>query len=230
MSNVGARQVGEFIPQRPIIRSSRNPLDKATIVSVYPKPFKYEAFTVFPGQFTVNPGTFEKPGLTVIDPTSWFKDVHEEQPMLEIPVSATQLAHSIITDSCTGLLAASVDGPMPGLFFSPGVVTEAELKIKFKNNVLEAKNKQDAWFRILVRLADSLWARGNGNPLVIWDEMRLAAQELGLDKPWIKDYQAQELIKCFACGNLRNPEYPVCSVCKVLDPKHPLAKDLQFAK
>ncbi len=230
MSNFGARQVGEFIQQRPIIRSSRNPLDKATIISIYPKELHYEAYTIFPGKFVVEPGTFDKPSVTLIDPTSWFKDVHEDQPMLEIPVSATQLAHSIISDSCSGLLAASLDGAMPGMFFIPGTTTVGEVKLKYKANLDDSKSKQDNWFRILVKLGDSLWARGNGNPLVIWDEMRLAARELSLDKPWVKDFQATELVRCFACGNLRNPEYPVCSTCKAIDNTHPAAKGLQFAR
>lgn len=230
MSNVGARQVGEYIPQRPVIRSAKNPLDKATIVSIYPKPMNYEAHTIFPGKFTIKSGTFENPGITLIEPSSWFRDVHEDQPMLEIGVSATGLAHSIIADSCNGLLGASLESAMPGMFFIPGEINSMEIKTKYKNNLIEAKNKQDNWFRILVRLADSLWARGNGNPLVIWDEMRLAAQELSLDKPWIKDFQSQELVKCIACGTLRNPEFPVCAVCKAIDNTHPAAKTLQFAK
>jgi hypothetical protein len=95
--------------------------------------------------------------------------------------------------------------------------------------MLEVKNKQDNWFRLLLKLADALWARSNNNPLVIWDEMRIAARELGADKAWTKDFQLVDLIKCFACGGLRNPQFPVCPTCKVVDPNHPLAKDLKFA-
>jgi uncharacterized OB-fold protein len=38
-----------------------------------------------------------------------------------------------------------------------------------------------------------------------------------------------ELIRCNACGNLRNPQYPVCPTCKNVDMSHPLAKELKFA-
>lgn len=230
MNNFGTRQVGEFTPSRPIIRTPKNPIDKATIVSLYPKDINDFKPTVFPSHFHVPAGSTDDPSVTVIDPTSWFRDMGDDQPMIEIPVNAYQLATSIITDYCNGLLGCDMENSMPGMFFIAGAVDKPTVLQKYKNELLRAQLKQRTWFQTLIKLADSLWARANGNPIVIWDEMRVAAKELGYDKPWIKDFQMKAHVKCFACGFLRDPEYPVCPTCKAVDPKHPLAKELKFAQ
>ena len=51
--------------------------------------------------------------------------------------------------------------------------------------------------------------------------MRMAADMRGVKdtKPWMQNYVASQLIPCVACGNLRNPLYPVCSSCNtIVDP------------
>jgi len=229
-SNVGFRQVGEFIPQRQMIRSVRNPLDQATIVSIFPKEINEVKETIQPGKFHIPKGSYEEPAVVTVGPSSWWRDIDVDQPMLEITNSAVVIAQSIIVDYSNGLLGCDMGSSMPGLFFIAGEVSKLDVILKYKMKLAEAKVKQDNWYRILAKIADSLWARSNGNPLVIWDEMRLAAQELGLDsKPWIKDFQSIELIRCFACGVLRNPDFPICSACRVIDSNHPLAKGLKFA-
>ena len=118
----------------------------------------------------------------------------------------------------------------PGLFFVQGEKKPLEIKTEFKQKLDEMKAKQDRWYTILVREADSTWARSNNNPIVIWDIMRLAARSLNLnDKPWLKDFQMAELIRCNFCGGMRNPLYPICPVCKAIDSTHALAKDIKFA-
>lgn len=231
MSNVGARQVGEFTHQRPMIRSVRNPMDKATIVSIYPREINEEKITIFPGKFHIPRGSYQAPSVVVVGSSSWWADRDIEQPILEISISAVQIAQSVIVDYCNGLLGCDMGASMPGMFFIPGELELMEVVAKYKLKLAEAKNKQDNWYRVLIRLADSLWARSNGNPLVIWDEMRLAAIEMGEDtKPWIRDTIHSEMVRCYACGSLKNPEYPVCLTCRVVDPNHPMAKELKFAQ
>lgn len=230
MSNVGHRQVGEFTSSRKLIRAQRNPADVCTVVSIYPKDLKDKKDTLTPpNRFLIPAGSYDNPTVIVVGTSSWIKDGVDDQPSIEIPVNAVQLVNSIITDYCQGLLGVDMGTNMPGFFFMPGTITKLEVQNKYKLKLAEAKQKQDNWFRLLVRLGDSLWSRGNGNPLVIMDEMRLGARELGIDKPWIKDFQNAEMIKCFACGGLRNPAYPICPTCKVVDQTHALAKDLKFA-
>lgn len=226
----GFRQVGEFGQPRQMIKTVKNPLDKATIVSIYPKEINETKETCFPGKFTVPMGRFENPSCTVIGPSSWWRDIDLEQPLLEIPVAATVMAQSIVSDYCVGLLACDMASQMPGMFVIPGEFDVKQVKKEYSIKLFEAKSKQDSWFAALIKIGNSLWARSNGNPLVIWDEMRMAAREMGkLDVPWLKMDVQMELIKCWACGALRNPEYPICPACRNVDMDHPRAKDIKIA-
>lgn len=215
---------------RRLIRSYKNPMDKCTIVSIFPNPIEEIKHTIEPGKFLIPAGSYDNPSILVVGGSSWWKDIDPDQPMLEIPVSSIQIADSVIKDYCNGMLGCNMGDTMPGLFYVLGVHTVMEIKMKYKSKLNEVKARQDEWYKILVRLADSLWARTSGNPLAIWDVMRLAARELNLnDKPYLKDIQAVELIHCKACGNMRNPLYPICPTCKSIDLSHPDAKDLKFA-
>lgn len=219
-----------LLNSRRLIRSVKNPMDRCTIVSILPKEINEIKYTIEPGKFHLDPGLFESPSILVVGSSSWWKDIDVEQPMLEIPVSSIQIADSVIKDYCNGMLGCDMGESMPGLFFVLGEHNKLDIKMRFKEELNKAKTKQDNWYRILVRLADSLWARSNGNPLVISNEMRMAANALNFnEKPWLKDFQTSELVRCKACGGLRNPEYPICPTCKSIDLEHPGAKELKFA-
>jgi hypothetical protein len=215
---------------RRLIRSTKNPMDKCTIVSIFPKDIYELKHTIEPGKFHIPAGTFEEPAILVVGSSSWWKDIDVDQPMLEIPVSSILIANSVITDYCNGMLGCNMGDATPGLFFVLGEHNVMEVKMKYKKELERVKVKQDNWYKILVRLADSLWSRTGQNPLAIWDEMRLAARSLNFnDKPWLKDFQVAELVRCKACGGMKNPEYPICPSCKSVDMAHPMAKDLKFA-
>lgn len=229
MSTLGFRQVGEFTTQRPIARAIVNPLDKSTIVSIYPKDWDDVKETITPREFQVKGGTFDEPGLTIIKGAVYTRDDDADKPLQEIPVSSIQVCESLIRDYCVGLLGATVGSAQPGMFFVPGEITVKDVKTKFTADLVKAKERQDKWFENLVMIADSLWARGNQNPLMIWDEMRLAARTLGVTREWLSNYTPQELVKCFACGSMRNPLYPICPSCKNVDMTHERAKDIKIA-
>jgi hypothetical protein len=219
-----------LLNNRRLIRSVKNPMDKSTIVSIFPKEILEIKHTIEPGHFVVPAGSIESPAVLTVGSSSWWKDIDIDQPMLEIPVSSIQVANSVINDYCTGMLGCNMADLMPGLFFVMGAVTVIDIKTKYKTELDKANEKQNNWYRLLVRLADSLWARSNGNPLVICDEMRLAARALNNNsKPWLQDFQAPMLVKCKFCGGLRNPDYPICPACKAIDQSHPLAKEIKFA-
>jgi hypothetical protein len=221
---------GQLLNNRRLIRSVKNPLDKCTIVSIFPKDITETKHTIEPGRFNIPSGTYDSPSVLVVGSSSWWKDIDIDQPMLEIPVSSIQVADSVIRDYCNAILGCNMSDCMPGLFFVLGEHAKVDIKLKYKEKLAEVNERQNNWYKILVRLADSLWARSNGNPLVICDEMRLAARSLNFnEKPWLKDFFLIEKVPCKACGSLKNPDYPVCQQCKAIDLTHPLAKDLKFA-
>jgi hypothetical protein len=229
-------QVGEFPglqqTNRRTIRAAINPLDKSTIVSILPKFISERKATIQPGIFELKPGTFENPSILVVGPSSWWREVDENQPLLEIPVSSIQVADSIVRDYCNGLLASNMADQMPGLFYVPGEYTLTKLKTDHMPLLQKAAANQKKWFLELVRLADILWSRSNGNPLSISDDARLACRELNIhNKPWLGDMQAAELVRCVACGSLRNQQFPICQTCKAIaDPELAKKLNLTFAQ
>jgi len=210
MSNV----VGEFRVNQQITRMPVNPMDRCTIVSIYPEAIHEVKPTIYPTVFDIpaasNDNDFK---LLVIGPSSWWKEMEDGQPFLEIPCSSLQVAESVIKDYS--------NESMPGLFFIPGEWTEINIYKytdangrTFTDLLSNAVRKQKNLFMELVRIADILWARTNGNPLAISNNARIAAQKLGLQKTWIQDFKSVELSNCPACGSMVNPLYPVCSNCK----------------
>lgn len=221
-----------FIPaNKRTIRAPINPMDKSTIVSIFPKEIDETKHTIQPGRFVIPPGSFDNPSILVVTPSSWWREIDEDQPLLEIPVSSIQIADSVVRDYCNGLLACDMGGTMPGLFYVPGEHNITSLKKSFAHELENAKKKQQNWYSTLVKLADALWARSNGNPLAISDDMRMAARELNLQtKDWMKDFQMVDMVRCKACGSLKNPQYPICAACHFPDPDHPMTKQLLESK
>lgn len=212
-----------------LVRAIKNPLDKCTIVSIFPKEILQYNPTIEPGRFYIKPGSYENPETLTVGSSSWWNKFDSEKPAMEMIVSSIQVANSVIMDWANGLLGYDADSG-PGLFFVLGEVTKDEIKLKYRNKLDEMKVRQDNWYKFLVKHGDALWARSNGNPLVIWDTMRLAARSLNMnDKPWLKDFITVEKVPCKACGGLKDPAYPVCPFCKAVDMTHPAAKDLKFA-
>lgn len=212
--------------RRRAIRAPVNPLDKSTVVSIFPKPIAERKYTIQPGYFEIGAGSYERPAILVVGPSSWWKEIDDNQPILEIPQSSIQIADSIVRDYCVGLLACDMGDNMPGLFYLPGEWTVDKIKKEKQGELNEANRKQRNWYTSLVRMADALWSRSNGNPLTISEEMKIGARELNLiNKEWLRDSQTAELVRCQACGSLKNPIYPICPNCKAITDKEK-AKEL----
>lgn len=211
---------------RRAVRGPVNPLDRSTIISIYPRPIKFKNVTLTPGRWYLPAGSVEEPAILTIGPSSWFKDVSLEEPLLEIVQSSVMIADSLVGDYLKGMFACNMGDSKPGLLFMPGEISAKDLKReeKFKNMMAKVLVQQNNYWQNLVKYADALWARSNGNPLALNDEMRMAARFLGLrDKDWMKDHARVDLVPCFACGEFKNPEYPICKSCHSVDPNHPKA-------
>lgn len=208
------------------IRAPINEMDKSTIVSIYPKIVHEIKHTIFPGEFIIPPGTYDKPSLLVVGSSSWWQEMQEGQPDIEVPQSSVVVANAIINDWAAPVMGASIPDAMPGLFFVHGELTLADVKTKHKDALDRAKVRQTNWFQKLIEMADVLWANSNGNPRSISDDMKLAAHELGIvAKGWLANVTAFKMKNCSFCGFLTNHEFPICQNCKnVINPEK--AKEL----
>jgi hypothetical protein len=195
------------------IRQQTNPLDRATIVSICPLEVNEVKHTLQPSTFHIPAASENDPKILVVGPSSWWRDIGEEMPLIEIPNGAILIAESVIKDYCQGMLEIS-DDAYPGFFFIPGEVTIENIKTNYKDALNEAKRKQKNWFSNLVALADKGWADSNGSPRSINSLMKMAAEHLGYqDRSWMKTTLDRNKVQCVACGNLRNPDFPICPSC-----------------
>ena len=227
-------------------RAPINPLDKCTVVSIFPKSLRIRKATIQPGLFQIPKGTLEAPGILVVGSSSWWKNVDIDdtpQPLLEIPVQSPQIAEALVKDYCNALVNVSAN-ERPGLFFLLGDITNKDgkklsyedsvkrLKTEYKSELDTAAAKQKNWYNSLIFLADAMWANSNHNPIAVPNEARLAAAELNISgKDWMSNKVIAESINCTACGALRNPAYPVCGTCHaIVDKKRAEELGIIFAK
>lgn len=218
-------------------RMEPNPMDKCTIVSVYHRQIVAIKPTVMPGRFIVPAAEDNDFALLVVGTSSWWKNVDEESPLLEIPCNSKQVADSIVNDYINALLGVGGEA-RPGIFVCFGDHDKKSIlsyvdKISGKAfSVLlgEARQKQKKYYEQLIHISDTLWARTNGNPLTISDEARMACQKLNIKKPWLNDFNAPQQSNCKACGHLVNANYPICPNCKsVIDEVKAKELGLKFA-
>lgn len=221
---VGAAPWEVLHNKRRITKLPVNPLDRSTIVSIYPKDIYETKETVFPNTWLIKGAGNSDFELTVIGPSSWWKELSPDEPPLEIPVSSISMANSIINDWANGLDCCNMGDRKPGLFFVPGkhdkksvmTYTDPETGKSFATMLSEAKVKQEAWYAELIKRADILWVRTSGNPLSVSELAKMAALKLGMrDKPWLKDnITISDMSPCPACGQMINKSFPVCANCK----------------
>lgn len=209
----------------------KNPLDRTTIVSVFPAKVIEKKETLSPSVWTIDKPADNDFALLVVDGASWWKFQGEDQAFLEIQVNSIDLAESIIVDYFNGFFGCNMADKMPGVFYIPGEYDKTTIQfakgingLGFHDLLEAAKIKQDNWFKEIVQMADIDWARTNGNPLSISDFSRMGAQHLKLQKPWMQDYQAFQLDACPACGQLTNLLYPVCKHCHHIHDKKKAAE------
>lgn len=213
------------------IRAETNPMDKSTVISIYPQAIDEVKVTIQPGRFHIDAGSYEKPSLLVVGPSSWWKEIDEDQPLLEITNGSLQVADSIVRDYCNGLYCCNMNDVMPGIFWLPGEIDLVALRMKHKDKLDKVNQNQIRYFSALVKAADTMWARTGGNPLAISSEMRTAARMLNLtDKEWMRDHLMLGNSKCPACATMISPAVIVCPNCKVIvDPKRFAEMKMQFA-
>ena len=213
-----------------VIRSPKNPLDLATIISAFPKSIYEKNHTIYPGVFQIPAAADGDVEVLTLGSSSWFRQVNPDEPAIEVTIPATEVARSVVDDYIVGLLGIA-DNAKPALFYAPGRFNKLEAKTKFAAEIKAALELQRNWFMNLIKIADSLWVRTNGQPSSISEDARLGARILNLDKEWMKDSTAASLIKCVACGYMVQDQYPVCPNCKVVLNKKKFDElKLQFAQ
>lgn len=214
----------------------KNPMDKTTIVSIYPKEIVDVKPTLFPGRYIIPAALDNDFSLLIIEGASYFlPSMVGNQAPNEVQVNSMMLAESILHDTipCMNLVTSNV---RPGVFSVPGEYNRISILNyvhadgrKFSELLKLAHEWQHNYWTAVIDEADYYWSKSNGNPKTIPDDAKLAARILGVEKvkPWMSNVVASELVNCKACGEMINPSFPVCKFChSVVNPD--LAKKLNI--
>lgn len=220
------------MPEPMMIRTPVDPSDRSTIVSIYNYQIVEKKVSVIPGRFVIPAGTVEKPAVCVVGAAVWNKEIPDHEriaQVIQVPIFSASLAKSIVNNYCQAVLGAAANA-RPGLFWVSGVKTSEDVLKLHKKELDKAKEMQHQWYLNLVQMADIDWARTNGNPRAVPGSAKVAAEQLKLDKPWMKDFNTIKMGDCPACGSKRATQYPVCANCKtIIDPAAFKALNLQMA-
>jgi len=189
---------------------------ECTIVSIY--PIKIEGIEIpglFPGRFTIEKGSTDKPSLTYIGDSKHYIDIGEDRPRLTQYYSADKVAKSIVDDWMQGKWAVAPGLREPGIFWLEGHVSMMQLKRDHQDKIDAQIKMQREWFLEIVRLSDDEWSKAPGKHRLITDDARQAARILGLDKAWISDIvMTQDTLPCPFCTTLIKKESIICYNCK----------------
>ena len=218
----------------------KNPADRATIVSVFPKEIDEIKPTIFPRRFIIPAAADKEFSLLVLEGASVFRaSTIDRMPPTEIPINALELARSIVDDYLNSTWLSSRGARCPGIFYIPGEYNNKTIfkyihsdGRTFDKMLIDYREIQKKWFVEVMNAADEFWARTNGNPRSIPEDARVAATILGLEntKPWMSNVVQSELDNCPSCGEMINTLYPVCRYCHaVIDKKKAEELNLTFA-
>ena len=200
-------------------------MGKATIVSLYPEQITEVKHGMFPSRYTIQAA--EKDDFSILHVDDGFHYVIAvgiEDP-IRYPVSAEEIAASIINDFCSSFLATDLDSK-PGMFWVPGHESKTVIKAKYSKELADAVKRQDNWYRNLVSMADDTWTRTRQNR-AISGLQRLAAKELGVKRDWTSIVPEKDEL-CPACKVSVHPDAVICHNCKaIINPDK--IKQVQFA-
>lgn len=228
------------VNKRVITLLPRNPMDKTTIVSIYPRNIVDDKPTLFPSRFVIPAAKDGEFSLLVIEGASYFlSSMIGNQPPTEVQVNSMMLAESILRDSIPTMNLVT-NSARPGVFSIPGGFNRISILNyvhpdgrKFKELLATAREWQMNYWTAVIDEADYFWSKSQGNPKTIPEDAKLAARIMGVEKqkPWMSNVVASELINCKACGELVNPIFPVCKHCHVIiNEERAKELNIQFAK
>lgn len=215
---------GDFVQTAKIQRRPKNPMDKCTLVSVYPNSIVDFKHTAFPQKHYIEGAADNDFSITVLEGASWYKMMEEGQPTLEIGIPSSEVARAFVQDFISGLPEYVPEVASPGLFYCYGEYDKKTILkyvspegVEFKDLLAKARERQKQWFLRIIQMSDKDWARTNGNPRSVGDTARMAAEKLGITgKAWMQDFVAIQKSPCKACGTFIDPIYPVCPNCKTV--------------
>jgi len=210
----------------------------SSVISLAKTPIREEIPGMQGGIYEIPACENNKPYILIIEDSFYFKpDIDGHQDMVIVP--SYQIAMSVVQMHLSSQLAFKL-GQHPALFAVPHVVVREDDLKNYKDKIAEMLAAQKAWFIALVRMGDDDWQVSHRHNMIS-DTQRMAARELGLERPWLETFSTIEELqetKCPFCGTgLLNVDAPICPTCgKIHNPvrlaelEKKLTKELTSAK
>lgn len=187
----------------------------ATIVSGAPFLICETHPQCVPYEIRIPPAKFMEGGLSTLVIEDGYHGLYidEKRGFMDIPDEGMALANRTVTDILSSQFLFDPDA-QPAVFWVPGALTEAEVKIKHPEKVKAALDRQHKWFEVIVRRADAAYNK-NHNMAEISDLHRNAAQFLGLERDWV-DRSPGSMIPCPACYTMVRKVAAICYACRAI--------------
>ena len=189
----------------------------ATVISMVPFPIDEVKPGMTPSKFHLDPAPFD--GFTTLLIHKCQHGVYLDQfrPVLIVPTAPEEVAEAICLDYKKGQLGILMNEAEPGLFWVPGDFSTPEshkqLVAMAAADFRSAKEKQIAWFKAIVAMADDIWNKFHQRGMVS-SMQRLAATYLKLERGWLLDDEVkQSMSECSVCFEKVNPNAIVCRHC-----------------
>jgi hypothetical protein len=154
-------------------------------------------------------------GIQILEvkPGVGFVYLDSDRGSMRIMLPAEEIAEAVVKDY-VGTVLGSRGDVHPGLFSLIGNFTIPEILKEELPRLTQARQKQDAWFKNLVVIADDDWSKYHQHKMIS-NVQRLAARCLGYQRDWLNAIPDQDQL-CPACRSIIDPRALVCSVCKTI--------------
>ena len=201
-----------------------NKVEKCTVVSLVPSEIPIEFPGVYPGMYKVPKSNGKTPTTLVVGDAIYYMYVGagrgqfgEYKDQIKIPVPSTQIADSIVKDYLDKQLSRVQNEIEPALFWVVGEHTETTAKLKFKDEMAAALDRQTKWLKALVTDADDEWEQSRQHKFIT-NTQRQAARILGLDRAWLLEVEEGKPIssRCGVCRQVIMSDAIVCPYCKAI--------------
>ena len=157
---------------------------KATVVSLFPLEINEAKPGLYPGYFVIPAAPLTGLSWLVVGDAVYYQETKNDI-VTTVKTPFHVLAESIVGDFMRSHIGRIVEHAEPGLFWIPGAYrSEDEIRSRFQVQVQSAEKRQLRWFEELVKIADDTYSRTRRHTSVSALQ-RLAAQRLGVQRPWV---------------------------------------------
>lgn len=161
----------------------------ATVVSVFPLEIVEQKPGLNPIEFIVPAAADKDFSILYVGICNNAVYIDADRGVMQVPEMGSVVAAAIVRDFCNAQLEFRSGVAEPGMFWVPNKPTKAEIATQFADKILAARQRQNKWFEMLVRLADTSWNKRK-NHSEISELQRMAALKLGLSgkREWLIEY------------------------------------------